>query len=462
MSRVSSYIKDAWALDGSHRDSFIANPNALGRLPRKSLPYPAVVAIRIDDSTRTVPADITSSDDDWLVTASATFAVVGLGNLSPVKYAALKGVPLTFAQVTDRIGTTNNLSAAHIKLMRLSYGTEFCPHSVTHANPATDAAAITEITASKAALDAVAGAGIECRSFIMPGSWSGAYALDSVSELQGVVSRAIRSLYQCSSGSGQMAYAEHGTGQRNRFFNNVTRVSSSIANATDVQNLVDVISQQGLASTLYMHKPGDAGEISLANFKELIDRIAVARDSGLLYPVTFHTASTCDLMPPVSGGAIWCKLPNSGFETDVIGASAGAWWKGWRTEGTDVNNTIARDTGDKSSGAASCKFVRVEANASLICDMQLQANESYVVKYRAKALTAPKKMGFIAISKPIAGSADSSSQFGEWVHNIVDSAGWATYYQTFAVHKDSHYMYIGFQPETNSTVWIDDVEIMQV
>lgn len=342
------------------------------------LNYPgALVAIRVDDCNST-----------WLTT-SATF-----DNLTPVAYAANKGVVITHGVVNDYIGDAGKFSGADLKTLYWGYGNALECHSKRHATtPTSHAEAISDIVDAKRQLEdmTVTGLlspgeklGVQATGFIQPGGWTGDGYIESATDVDNWLAQLIRTNFVWSQA---YAHGSYSAGLPPRHF--ICYLSPGTLDASASLDLVIALAQPGCRSVLLWHHPDET-------FKNVVDAIATIRDDRATYPTRRVDAVTCralhcGLQPPAfydSTGALMCPLPHGYWED----------FEAWPSGAVTLNHQDARlylsgvsatvETADPTQG----QFLRLTtpATGTAICRSQfeLRPGRQYLYKARVKSADA--------------------------------------------------------------------------
>lgn len=215
-------------------------------------------------------------------------------------YVRRRGIPYTVAVVTDRIGATGGLTEADIRNLVLYGGWEISSHSASHTNPdGTYAGELTEIVDSKAAIDAALNpaaatiTGGKCESMIIPGGFTGDYAMDTAAKWNNRAGRLIRKTYrtaQCYNTSRAF------TGRPPRYWDSWSYTIGAATTEADIDAMIQRASEPGCVLTIGHHAIVDSGGTgiwaNLATWKYLIDSLYAAALAGKLEVVTMTTAKT--------------------------------------------------------------------------------------------------------------------------------------------------------------------------
>lgn len=234
---------------------------------------------------------ITIMADDCL--ADWTTPEVELGNISPLQYAANYGVPINLGLIGKDYADTAKVPAIRVSMADLN---TFCrqnlalyAHSWTHANPADQQGVLRETLGVRQLIDSLHAASIgtagEVNQYIgtrcmdywkQPGDMTGDNLIDGLAKLHKTMARTVRKYYGASG-------AYHGiSSQQKPHFGTVHFTGAAAVTATaSVPSSNIMIFTHGLDNY-----PSD---LTVAQFKSIIDNIVTLRAAGQAYPVTVET-----------------------------------------------------------------------------------------------------------------------------------------------------------------------------
>ena len=421
-------------------DGFLNPYNNAKGTNRRILPYPSMIAICLDDGR------------DWPVTSNANF-----GGITPALYMAQRGFPLTVGIVSASIGGYRRLTAAHIKTLWQTYGWEIASHSATHSASITYDEAVAEVPASKQTIEALesptgTSLGIVCRAYIRPEPYVA--NLRTVDEIQNsAYAKAIRRYHECSRGDGYTAVMSQAVGRAQRYFINGIRLDT-----IDIDDFLAGLSVPGGIHIVYAHNPGDAGEISEADFKQLVDGIITLRDTGKISPVTLTTALTCDLSPLYVSSAgdimrpMWASVVNGDCETAIWGASPSAYgWTRWSGVGT------AEFADEDGEGPGTNHVIELTNAGRISVPATSQAGYSYVVRFKAKRVSGTSTLAFQAYYTPFH-QGSLPLQMGV-ITPIPLTDTLAGQYVTFGLPRNAGTCLLEFAKSGTGVIQMDDVAV---
>ncbi|OGS01850.1 MAG: hypothetical protein A2V88_17685 [Elusimicrobia bacterium RBG_16_66_12] len=321
---AKKYVTVKYVVDSAGRSqySYFREGAELATPYWRTIYAPSAIAIVIDDLEGYV----------WARTAHADF-----GGLTPLEYAARRGIPLSFALpisgfVTGTSPRTGNALAGAFR----TYGAEIANHGYVEANPSSLADAVEKVRAGKVeieglALETAIGSSLEngilCRTFCRSGTWAFTGAdISTLSSIRGSVMDAIRRLHDCSTivgatndSNGQGVPSTMFQRGRRHLCPRVSVTAAEFATVASLQKLMDTLALPGTISICYHHYPTNGGPAN-AIWTGWMDYLETLIAAGKIMAVTVSTACLGELAPASTIDWTYSMVRDGGFE---LGNAAG-------------------------------------------------------------------------------------------------------------------------------------------
>lgn len=260
-------------------------------------PLPAGVSIDYTPKQSTpveIPWDvplITIMADDCLSSWQVDHA--DTGGVSPLLYAAQRGVPINMGLIGQDYADTANIPAERVTMANLRLFTrqnlQLYAHSWTHADPTDQQGVLREVVGVRQLIESLKAAtlgtpgernqeiGTLCADYWKwPGNMTGDYLVDSLPKTYKTMARTVVQHYSSSG-----AYLGIASRQRRHFGTvHYTGAAAVTAVASAPQRNI-ILMTHGLSQY--------AGDWTHAQFKTIIDSIVALRTAGAAYPVTLDT-----------------------------------------------------------------------------------------------------------------------------------------------------------------------------
>lgn len=213
-----------------------------------------------------------------------------IAQLTPAGYAASKGVPVTHCIPQSLVGTTNYMTPFDIRMQALRFGCEIAAHGNEHSTmPATYAGLLAESKGVRNYLESLSDAtgiprfdntpatphsklGLRVRGYIQPGTFTGQSVQDATADLYRTLGVLLRRYYAWSMGyRGQ-------PGPDNRYFG-AYPTGMTLTKLQYYLKRPQVLLMHGIGS-------GGGADTTFANFKAIVDYIALLMQHGVLTPLT--------------------------------------------------------------------------------------------------------------------------------------------------------------------------------
>lgn len=417
------------------------------------LPWPGAFALRLDDGW------------NWPMLATSAETNVFDG-LSFAAYCQRIGMPLTFAIITDWIGTTNYFTRAQLQALQMM-GHELCSHIMGNALPASQEDAARQLAQSIIDLEGIGGASplpIPIKGLAMPGSWThvAGYDLGTAVLIDSELGRAARRTYEWvqNVGTGMSHFA-----QQERYFSELaglTAASTGITDLTSAKAFLQGICTPGCKVGVISHTASASGsgkEWTYVQIKAVVDAAVWLRQQGTSAPVTVSRMMSCNLGAAVWDGTSLHKavlggaVRDGGFEYRAIGTDAVDF--GWAKLAVAGGDSCVASTDTPNAvfgGSKCCKIIRGAAGTILLAQyLSLQPGRSYLIRMAAQATEAGKKL-----TVKLTGYGDSQ------VPDITVSDAWADYEMLVGVAQATSLGFLEIWPGVSTTLYIDDVQICAV
>lgn len=394
-----------------------AAPNIL---VSREVPIPALsaVSLGVDDGERWA-IDPTARDVGGRCTGSVFQDRRGV-SISFAEYCAVRGVPVTYAVVTNGIGKynvgncvftdgpTGTPLLTHSDLIRLGryLGAEVCSHSMTHLDPETLHDTLSDLRGSKATIEALYGVP-RVRSYVFPGR---AGAMNTRALRDGAGGILLQQLYTASRAA-TTPWSDSRT--RSRHFRGATSAAAWGADQ-DVVDYARAIASPGNISVIGFHNSND---ISFARLKLLVDELVAQRNAGKVALVSLNTACNGIL---VGSGGFPGGVRNASFELDRIQSdapSAKQYAFGWSAS-SGSGHGFTRLAGENMDSEEHPHCLEAYQQSYDVCDLSTEVTlvpgRCYTAQWMAKSLTHGSASFFCWMVAQQA--ADAGCEYQQTIH----------------------------------------------